>query len=123
MGGTLLLAAAVLAHTPVVVAANREPDRVDVAYTELSEGRNQEAIERINENDSLRSDDPARLINLGTAHARLGQIEMARTMFEAALHSDRFELELADGSWVDSKVAATSALERLDNGTQLALAD
>ena len=95
---------------------------VDVAYEELRDGQDRAAISKIEANDALESDDPAALINLGTAHARIGQGEAAQRLYLAALASRTpYELELADGRWVDSRRAARMALEGLANGEVLAL--
>ena len=122
MTGVLLLAAAAMAHLPAAVAINEEPERVDVAYTELADGRTDEAIARIEGNGSLKANDPARLINLGTAYARVGRMNEARQMFRAALLAgENVDLELADGRWIDSRSAARAALANLDNRTALAM--
>ena len=45
----------------------------------------------------------------------------AATAFQAAIDSDtRYELELADGTWTDSRQAARRALETLQRSAQLA---
>ena len=63
---------------------------------------------------ALAADHPATLINMGTAYARQGRADLAADMFRAALASDqRYELQLADGRWVDSRDAARMALTRL----------
>jgi hypothetical protein len=90
---------------------------VDVAFEELSIGENSAAIERIEQNADLDRDDPARLINLGIAHARQGYDIQARNMFAAAArHENRYQLETAEGDWVDSKVLARRALAMLERG-------
>jgi Flp pilus assembly protein TadD len=95
---------------------------VDVAYQELASGRAEQAIARIRANPEIESDDPAALINLGTAHARLGRMDEARDFFMAAVAStNRYDLQLADGRWVDSRRAARMALSIQDRGETLAL--
>lgn len=92
-------------------------ETVDVAFEELAAGENQAAIREINENEALDGDDPARLLNLGVAHAREGDVDTARAMFRAAVFSDdRQMLETADGEWVDSRALARQALARLESG-------
>ncbi|QYU70001.1 hypothetical protein J4558_07760 [Leptolyngbya sp. 15MV] len=92
-------------------------DTVDVAYPELSQGRNEAAIARIERNDSLRTDDPARLINLGIAHAREGREGEARALFRTAVRSEEsVRLETATGAWRDSRDLARMALQMLDRG-------
>ena len=110
--------AAVLAMPAAAYASETGADRVDVAYQALSEGRTAEAITKLD----AKTSDPATLINLGTAYARQGRIAEARTAFTAAIESeDHYYLELADGSWVDSRKAAKMALKTLDKTTDIAL--
>ncbi len=97
-------------------------DRVDVGYEELSQGRPDLAIERIRANRSLSANDPAALINLGTAHVRIGRPKEAQSYFIAAITStDRQDLELADGRWMNSRRAARIALEMMPTGKTLAV--
>ena len=89
----------------------------DVAYKELIAGRDQAAIASIQANTELDADSPARLINLGVAHARSGDTELARAMFtEVATSRDVVEMETANGEWVDSRVLAHRALAMLNSG-------
>lgn len=89
---------------------------VEVGYGDLAAGRDAAAITQI-EAQQADLDDPARLINLGIAHARLGDVARARALFQAALMTrDRVELETATGAWVDSRVLARQALAMLDSG-------
>ncbi|WP_017670159.1 hypothetical protein [Blastomonas sp. AAP53] len=61
--------------------------------------------------------DPARLINMGLAYAKMGDIASARSHYQAAIGAERsFDLILADGRVMDSRVAARHALRRLDQG-------
>ncbi|OYX62345.1 MAG: hypothetical protein B7Y88_14450 [Sphingomonadales bacterium 32-64-17] len=95
---------------------------VDVAYQALSEGRTAEAIAKLDGSAAVQTSDPAALINLGTAYARQGRIADARALFTAAMNSeDHYFLELADGSWIDSRKAAKMALKNLDKSTGIAL--
>jgi Flp pilus assembly protein TadD len=103
-----------LAAVPAAAETAAEPDRVDVAFEALAEGRTADAMVQLQASHEQQASDPAVLINLGTAYARQGRIDEARKMFEAAMTSnDRYDLELADGSWVDSRVAARMALANL----------
>ena len=89
----------------------------DVAYEELVAGRNQAAIASIEANTDLDTDSPARLINLGVAHARSGNTERARSMFTAVATSrDVVEMETANGEWVTSRDLANRALAMLNAG-------
>ncbi len=120
---TLLLAGAMMvdgAAQPVTVEART--NSFNVGYEALMRGDNTYAVQQIQENHGLATDDPAALINLGTAYARLGKVRSARSCFQAAILTDeRYDLELADGSWMDSRAAARLAVERLDSGSVLAL--
>jgi tetratricopeptide (TPR) repeat protein len=123
MGFSLLLAAAVLtpAAEQLMVYGSDSP-RVDVAYEELMAGRNRQAIERIRASGLDRQGDPAALINLGTAHARLGDRREAMDCYRTAIVSqERYDLELADGRWMDSRRAARLAVASLDRGQTLAI--
>jgi len=113
MSFALLIVAAVSGQgieTPIVSEAT---DKVEVAYGALAEGRNHEAIASLTSAREASPSDPAALINLGTAYARVGKAEKARECFEAAARGERFMLQLADGSWVDSRRAARMALAAL----------
>lgn len=90
---------------------------VDVAYQSLAQGQDQLAIEQIEANTELETDDPARLINLGIAHARKGDENRARQYFQAAIDSrERYDLETAEGAWVDSRMLARRAMKMLVRG-------
>lgn len=104
-----ILAGLLLAQAPAATA--------DVAYDELMAGRNEAAILRIETNPALDANDPARLINLGIAHAREGRTEEARAMFRAAVRArDSVRLETAGGTWADSRDLARTALAMLEQG-------
>lgn len=120
-----LFLSVVLAQAPVVVSGRALPapaERVDVAYQELSRGENERAAARLERHRQLEIDDPAKLLNLGAAYARLGRKEEARDLFAAAVMSaNRYDLELADGRWMDSRRAARLALQMLKTDQTLAL--
>ena len=87
----------------------------DAAYEELSAGQTESAIARLEQARDGNPDDPALLINLGTAYSRAGRVEEAREAFRAAIASgERYRVELADGSWEDSRTVARVALESLE---------
>ncbi|MDR7101932.1 hypothetical protein [Croceicoccus sp. BE223] len=122
MGLAVILAAA-LAAQPAIPAADTASnvENVDVAYTELVDGRDAEALHKLEQSALVQAGDPAALINLGTAYARAGEEAKARASFAAAMASrDRYVLELADGTWVESKVAARMASAALGAGAVLA---
>ena len=111
MRKTILLAAAIAMVSPAAALANtnsaNESDRVDVAYKALAEGRTQDALAQLRNSEAVRTGDPAALINLGAAYARQGRIADARATFTAAMNSTtRYDLELADGTWINSREAA-----------------
>lgn len=103
----LFTIAAVLLMAPASTAP-------DVASEDLLAQNNEAAIERIETNRRLDESDPARLINLGIAHAREDE---AREMFRAVARSEAtVRLELTGGEWVDSGDLARRALRMLDSG-------
>ncbi|WP_066552453.1 hypothetical protein [Croceicoccus bisphenolivorans] len=98
----------------MVLAAGTQgaADKVDVAYDALSEGQSKAAIAQLE--PAKASDDPAHLINLAAAYAAEGRYAEARAAYERAAYAERFELETANGDWVDSRVLARKALAQLD---------
>jgi tetratricopeptide (TPR) repeat protein len=119
MIATMIFAAA-LAATPAVPAAedNANAQASGAAYSELAKSRSEAAIARILASEEFDRNDPATLINLGVAYERIGQKDRALAMYRAAIASpDRYDLQLADGRWMDSRAAArlaANALERTD---------
>ena len=92
---------------------------LSVAYEELKAGQNALAIDKLTHSD-IDARDPSRLINLGTAYARLGQTADAATAYEAAITSPiRYDVELAGGTYMDSRWAARTALANLNEGKPL----
>lgn len=122
MFGSLILMSAALAGTgPVEVSAPR-PESIDVGYEDLRAGRAEAAIRRIQSNHLVPADDPSALINLGAAHARIGKIAEARSFYLAAIASrERYDVQLADGRWIDSRRAARTAIKLQQRGAVLAL--
>lgn len=129
MSTTLLLAGAFLAQSvPSITVTGFEGAKVrsEVAYVEVARdemvaGENAQAIARINANHAADLDDPAKMINLGTAHARMGDAAAAEGYYRAAINSrSRYELELTDGRWMDSRRAAKLAIQGLAKGQALA---
>jgi tetratricopeptide (TPR) repeat protein len=120
MTATLILAGALFAQS----AAPAEPqagqmEQADVAYQEMTHGQTDAAIASLR---AKAGDDPAALINLGTAYARKGMRAEALACFNAAMNSDnRYELQLADGSWMDSRRAARMAAMRLEKAGSLSM--
>jgi cytochrome c-type biogenesis protein CcmH/NrfG len=92
---------------------------VSVAYEELKAGQNSAAVDKL-EHSALDAQDPSRLINLGTAYARLGKKADAQTAYQAAITSPiRYDVELAGGTYMDSRWAARTALANLNQGGPL----
>lgn len=90
----------------------------DVAFEEIASGQNAAAIAALQQRLAENPSDPALLINLGTAYQRSGDLERAAAAYQAAADSStRYQLELADGSWVDSRRAARLAMHTLDRTT------
>lgn len=117
----LAFATPAAAQSIVVVtghAANNEA--LPVAFAELKAGDNRAAVARLTGEEMLDQRDPSRLINLGTAYARLGRTADATAAYEAAIASPiRYDVELADGRYVDSRWAARTALANLSDGRSL----
>lgn len=90
----------------------------DVAYEALAEGRSGDAIVLLEQLLEQQPGDPALLINLGAALLQDGQYERAAQAYRDAVATDeRYRLELADGRWIDSRLAARRALESLETRT------
>lgn len=118
LAGFAIVLAIAQASTPAA-ARNLTADGVTVlpvAYDEMQAGRTEAAIAKLQADNNLSARDPSRLINLGSAFARLGRHAEAAAMFRAAIHSPiRYDLELANGDYMDSRWAARTALARLEN--------
>ena len=122
MSATLMLAA-LAAAAQLTSTPGAEPgiEQREVAYEAIATGRTDDAIRTIEARLAKDPDDPALLINLGAAYARRGDSERAAEAFQAAIDSDtRYELELADGTWTDSRAAARRGLETVQRNAQLA---
>ncbi len=117
MLANLIMGAALFAQAGSLAVVD-EPaglEQHDVAYEALASGEARSAVAAL---EALRGEnpgDPALLINLGSAYAELGQLDRAEACFREAADSNiRYQLELADGSWVDSRRAARTALLNLE---------
>lgn len=92
---------------------------LSVAFEELQAGENKAAVTKLTDG-RVDARDPSRLINLGTAYARLGRTADAATAYRSAIDSPiRYDLELANGDFMDSRWAARTALARLGQGRPL----
>jgi hypothetical protein len=111
MSMALVLASALAAQAPVSGDV-----AVEVAYSEMRDGRSVAAIRKIEGADARDADHPARLINLGIAHGRMGESDKARALFDAAAAEGPFWLETATGEWIDSRELARKAIAMLERG-------
>ncbi len=92
-----------------------------LGYAALLQGNYPAALEQMRAAEKQVSPsarrDPARLINMGLAYAKMGDVASARTHYEAAIAAPAsFDIVLSDGRVMDSRVAARQALRRLDLG-------
>lgn len=115
------LSAPALGQSIVVVSpAAKDSGALPVAFEQLRVGHNADAITHLTTTHAVAADDPSRLINLGTAYARTGRTDQAAAMYRAAIYSPvRYDLELANGKYVDSRWAARTALANLNKGGPL----
>jgi Flp pilus assembly protein TadD len=85
-----------------------------IGYEALMRGDNERAVSQILASAQVSKHDPAKLLNLGHAYARIGQTEKAAGYFKAAMQArEGVDLVLADGRVLNSKVAAREALANL----------
>ncbi|HQS97780.1 MAG: hypothetical protein B7X90_13755 [Novosphingobium sp. 17-62-19] len=116
-----LTSAAVMVTPPLTVPAPALPSG-DVGYHEIMAGRPLAAINRIEGSELARQGDPLALINLGTAYKMVGRKDDAARLYRTAAGSDdRYDVQLANGRWIDSRRAATLAMARLGSDEVLAL--
>jgi Flp pilus assembly protein TadD len=88
--------------------------RGSIGYDALVAGDNQRAVSQILNGDRVSRRDPALLINLGQAYARMGRTAEAAELFTQAMQSrESVELVLADGRIMNSKEAARQAFSGL----------
>lgn len=123
MSATLYLATALMAQAPATLTVPAPAiESGDVGYGEIMAGRPRAAISRIEGSDLLRKQDPLAMINLGTAYKLVGEREKAAKLYRGAASSDqRYDVELSDGRWIDSRRAASLAMKQLDTNEVLAL--
>jgi tetratricopeptide (TPR) repeat protein len=92
-----------------------------LGYAALLQGNYPAALEQMQAAEKQISPaarrDPARLINMGLAYAKMGDAATARTHYQAAIAAPAsFDIVLSDGRVMDSRLAARHALRRLDQG-------
>ena len=108
---TMFAVSGAIAQAPL---AEMNADRSVPGYAALMSNDNEGALRQLLADQTARND-PARLINIGRAHARLGDKANARKAFEAAAKStEEVDLVLADGSVMGSRKAALLALKSLN---------
>lgn len=116
MSATALMTALLMGQSAFSLAVETPSAQVapNVAYTELAAGRSDAALRILEGGSLVRASDPAALINLAAAYSAAGYTDKAIASYRAAIASpDRYSLELADGTWMDSRLAARTALKRL----------
>lgn len=87
-----------------------------IGYDALIAGDNERAISDMLSGNVSRHD-PAFLLNLGQAYARIGNVSKARELFRiAARKREDVDLVLADGRVMNSKLAARQALATVQVG-------
>lgn len=85
-----------------------------LGFSAIMKGDYSKAIDQIEHDNQEAPDDPAKLINLGHAHAQLGETVQAKRYYEAALTTKKsFDLILADGRIMNSREAARKALRQI----------
>ncbi len=116
-----MFATATLAVLMVTQASTATPiettgvETHDVGYDTIASGEARNAIAQLEAARAENPDDPALLINLGAAYAAVGEYDLAQQAYRDAIASeDRYELELANGDWIDSRRAARMALLSLE---------
>lgn len=119
----IIMSAALLAAIGASTAVQAQSGGTEIGYERGSLGfealmanENQRALNQILADKSTAPNDPARLINLGRAHARLGDKEKARQAFLAAANcKEEFDLVLSNGQIMNSRKVAALALKSLGN--------
>ena len=100
----------VAAHAQPTMNIETSYPKGSIGYEALLKGDNERAVSQILTSAQVSRHDPAKLLNLGRAYARMGRMEEASNMFAAAMQSrDTVDLVLADGRVMNSKDAARKA--------------
>ncbi|MDE1467594.1 tetratricopeptide repeat protein [Aurantiacibacter sp. D1-12] len=115
MFATLIAAPMLLAQSATAQMVEQNYETREVAFEELLEGDARAAIAQLEAELEANPGDPAVLINLGSAHAQLGEFERAQAYYRQARDCEEgYELELANGRWLHSRDAATLALATVE---------
>jgi Flp pilus assembly protein TadD len=112
-----LLGLAMAVAAPAIAQPHYEIgyDRGSLAFEALMANDNQRALEQLAKDRSVPNTDPAKLINIGSAYARLGDFDRAEEAYVAALNcKDEMDLLLADGREMNSRKVAKLALKKLE---------
>lgn len=89
-------------------------ERGALGFEALMANDNETALRQIQSAKNVPHNDPARLINLGRAHARLGNVMQAQQAFEAAANCrEHFDIVLSNGKVMNSRKAAMLSLQSL----------
>ncbi len=112
-----------LSSGSIAYAQNGPSNQGEVGYSEgalgydaMVAGDYRKAAVQIEANDRIAADDPARLINLGQAYAKMGRHAEARAMLETAANSRKhFDLVLANGAIMNSRDVARIVLVNMEN--------
>lgn len=108
---TMIAASSATAGAP---AAEIGYERGALGFEALMANDNETALRQIQSTKSVPHNDPARLINLGRAHARLGNVSQAEQAFEAAANcKEHFDIVLSSGKVMNSRKAALLSLQSL----------
>jgi len=115
MFATFAIAPLLLAQAANAYMVEQQYETRDVAYEQLHSGDAAAALIELEAALADHPDDPAILINLGSAHSALGNLERAEFYYNAARNSSQdYRLELANGRWMDSREAAGLALASVE---------
>lgn len=104
----------VAAHAQPTTNIETAYPKGSIGYEALVKGDNERAVSQILASAQVSRHDPAKLLNLGHAYARLGRMDEASALFTVVMQSrDSVDLVLADGRVMNSKEAARKAYARL----------
>jgi Flp pilus assembly protein TadD len=104
----------VAAHAQPTMNIETAYPKGSIGYEALVMGDNARAVSQILTSAQVSRHDPAKLINLGHAYARMGRMAEASALFTVVMQSrDSVDLVLADGRVMNSKEAARKAYARL----------
>lgn len=115
--GVAVVAVMGLGAAAPAFAQEEEANKQGLASTALAAGNTSAAIEMLTKELEQYPGDPALMINLGIAHAQVGNEAQARIQFEAAMASrEVVELDTANGRTTDSRKLARKAIGMLERG-------